>query len=309
MADTGAGEFEPIRRYFWGLGGGDGALLLGIGDDAALLQVPPGEVLVTSVDTTVAGVHYPEETFPEVVGYRALAVAASDLAAMGATPLACTLALTLPAAEALWLQAFSEGVAQAVRRFGLPLAGGDTTRGPATVVSVSVFGACPPGAALTRAGASSGDAVYVSGTLGDSAAALAFLEGAWQPPPAQAEALLERFHRPEPRLALGKSLRGRASACIDVSDGLIADLGHLCAASGVGMALEGAALPLSPALRAAGERARAWVLGGGDDYELAFTLPPTREAPRGCTRIGTVTEVPGLRIDGEAVAQAGYSHF
>ncbi|HKK23033.1 MAG TPA: thiamine-phosphate kinase, partial [Pseudohaliea sp.] len=165
-------EFDLIRRFFWSLGatasprdGGTpggatapepGAIRLGIGDDAALLQLPPGKVLVTSVDTLVEGVHYPEDTFPEDIGYRALAVAASDLAAMGASPLACTLALTLPAADELWLQAFSEGLAQACAAFGLPLAGGDTTRGPAAVITLQVFGACPEGLALRRDGARPG---------------------------------------------------------------------------------------------------------------------------------------------------------
>ncbi|MEQ8262635.1 thiamine-phosphate kinase [Pseudohaliea sp.] len=301
-------EFELIRRYFWGLGGG-AVIRLGIGDDAALLDLPPGEVLVTSVDTLVEGVHYPEDTFPEDVGYRALAVAASDLAAMGASPLACTLALTLPAPDELWLQAFSEGLAQACADCRLPLAGGDTTRGPATVITVQVFGACPANAVLRRDGARPGDQVCVSGTVGDAAAALAILEERWHPGPEAAAALLERFHRPAARLALGEHLRGVATAAIDVSDGLLADLGHVAAASGVAIALASESLPLSPAVAAAGERGRAWALGGGDDYELAFTLPAGAVPPEGCTRIGEVCEGAGLSVDGEPADASGYRHF
>jgi len=301
-------EFDLIRRYFWGLGGGE-AIRLGIGDDAALLDLPPGEVLVASVDTLVEGVHYPDDTFPEDVGYRALAVAASDLAAMGASPLACTLALTLPAADELWLQAFSEGLARACADCRLPLAGGDTTRGPATVITIQVFGACPAGAALRRDGARPGDRVCVSGTVGDAAAALAILEERWHPGPEAAAVLLERFNRPTPRLALGERLRGAATAAIDVSDGLLADLGHIAAASGVAIALHSAALPLSPALAAAGEQGRAWALGGGDDYELAFTLPAEAAIPEGCTRIGEAREGSGLSVDGEPADASGYRHF
>jgi thiamine-monophosphate kinase len=312
-------------------------ILLGIGDDAALLDLPPGEVLVTSVDTLVECVHYPEDTFPEDVGYRALAVAASDLAAMGASPLACTLALTLPAVDELWLQAFSEGLAQACAAFRLPLAGGDTTRGPGTVITLQVFGACPADAALRRDGARPGDQVCISGTLGDAAAGLAILEERWHPAwPAvaggageagagtgaaateaaeateateAAEAPLARFLRPTPRLALGERIRGVATAAIDVSDGLLADLGHVAAASGVAIALDSAALPLSPALAAAGEQGRAWALGGGDDYELAFTLPADASIPEGCTRIGEVREGAGLSVDGEPADASGYRHF
>jgi thiamine-monophosphate kinase len=301
-------EFELIRRYFWGLGGG-GAIRLGIGDDAALLDLPPGELLVASVDTLVEGVHYPRDTFPEDVGYRALAVAASDLAAMGASPLACTLALTLPVADELWLKAFSEGLAQACADCRLPLAGGDTTRGPATVITVQVFGACPANAALRRDGARPGDQVCVSGTVGDAAAALAVLEERWHPGPEAANAMLKRFHRPSPRLALGEQLRGLATAAIDVSDGLLADLGHIAAASGVAIALDSGSLPLSPAVAAAGGRGRAWALGGGDDYELAFTLPAGAAAPEGCTRIGEVREGAGLSVDGEPADASGYRHF
>jgi thiamine-monophosphate kinase len=300
-------EFELIRRYFWGLGGG-GPIRLGIGDDAALLELPPGEVLVTSVDTLVEGVHYPEDTFPEDVGYRALAVAASDLAAMGASPLACTLALTLPAVDELWLQAFSEGLARACADFGLPLAGGDTTRGPGSVITLQVFGACPADAALRRDGARPGDQVCVSGTVGDAAAALAILEERWHPGP-EAAALVERFNRPTPRLALGERLRGVATAAIDVSDGLLADLGHIAAASGVAIALDSGTLPLSPALAAAGEQGRAWALGGGDDYELAFTLPADAAIPEGCSRIGEVREGSGLSVDGAPAEASGYRHF
>lgn len=302
-------EFALIRRYFAPLqAGAAAAVRLGSGDDAALLAVPEGELLVTSVDTLVAGVHYPLPSPPADVGYRALAVAASDLAAMGAAPLACTLALTLPAVDADWLAGFSRGLGEACGDYCLPLVGGDTTRGDQCVATVQVFGSCPEGLALRRDGARPGERVLVSGTLGAGAAALAMLEGRWQPPASAAEALRRHFFRPRSQLALGQALRGIASAAIDVSDGLLADLGHICTASNVAMALESAALPLSPSLAGA-DRGRDWALRGGDDYCLAFTLPAAVTAPPACHVIGEVVAGEGIHVDDETVEAAGFRHF
>jgi len=303
-------EFALIARYFRPLqdAAGSAALRLGIGDDGALLALEPGEVLATSVDTVVAAVHYPKDAAAPDIGYRALAVAASDLAAMGARPLGCTLALTLPQADPHWLRGFSRGLGEACGDFQLPLIGGDTTRGQDTVITLQVLGGVPEDLALRRSGARPGDRVCVSGTLGDAAAALALWRGDWSPAVQYHGALAQRFYRPASRLGLGQALRAVASSAIDVSDGLLADLAHLCSASAVAMELDGAALPLSEALQ--GEtRARDWALHGGDDYELAFTLPPGQALPAGCSCIGRVTAGSGLMVDGEPVAARGYRHF
>lgn len=304
------GEFELIARHFSAFGGGAG-VTLGVGDDAAILSVPDGCELVTSVDTLVEGVHFPEEAFPEDIGYRSVAVAASDLAAMGARPLAMTLALTVPRPDDFWLHAFSEGIGQACTAFRLPLVGGDTTRGPC-VISVQVFGVIERGRAVLRGGARPGDGVFVSGTLGDAAAGLAVLQSHWQPEPDQGEYLLHRYYRPTPRLALGEQLPGIASAAIDVSDGLMQDLGHIASASGCAIEIHADQLPLSPALLSHPDREQqlAWALGGGDDYELCTTLPAGRQPPDGFSRIGTVVAGQGVRCEGASIPrQPGYTHF
>ena len=306
-----ASEFTLIYRYFSALGRGE-AVDLSVGDDCAILRLQPGERLATSVDTVVEGVHFPEDSFPEDIGFRAVSVAVSDLAAMGARPLGMTIALTLPEADEFWLNAFSQGVAQAVSAYELPLIGGDTTRGALTI-TVQVLGALPLDQALLRSGAGVGDAVYVSGTLGDAAAALAFLNGQWQPDADAAEYLLQRFNRPAARVALGRQLLGTASAAIDISDGLLADAGHIAAASGVCIRIDPHALPLSAALQAQedSEQRLRWALAGGDDYELCFCLPATGRAPAGCTRIGTVEEGEGVLLDPDAGVElpGGYQHF
>ncbi len=214
----------------------------------------------------------------------------------------------------MFLHSFSQGIAQAVTRFSLPLVGGDTTRGP-LAVTVQVLGALPLDAALTRAGARHGDTVYVSGTLGDAAAALAVLEGEWRPEPEHAEYLLQRFHRPTPRLALGQTLLGSASAAIDISDGLLADAGHVAAASGVRLVLEPGHLPLSAALLTHPDPQwrRRCALAGGDDYELCFTLADGATPPAGCTAIGRVESGEGVDVGvdvGEPIDfPGGYQHF
>lgn len=304
-----ASEFELIYRYFAALGGGE-AVDLSLGDDCAILRLNPDERLATSVDTVVEGVHFPEDTFPEDIGFRAVSVAASDLAAMGARPLGMTVALTLPEVDELWLNAFSQGLAAAVSEYQLPLVGGDTTRGPLSI-TVQVLGGLPLDQALLRGGAKPGDDLYVSGTLGDAAGALAFLQGHWRPEPEAAEYLLDRFNRPGARLELGHSLLGHATAAIDISDGLLADAGHVAAASGVKLVIDPGALPLSPALKSHPDPAQVlrWALAGGDDYELCFTLPAVESVPEGCTRIGEVAEGEGVDCGTDVDIPPGYQHF
>jgi thiamine-monophosphate kinase len=302
-------EFTLIYRYFSALGRGE-AVELSVGDDCAILRLAPEERLATSVDTMVEGVHFPAESFPEDIGYRAVSVAVSDLAAMGARPIGMTLALTLPEADELWLHAFSQGIAAASTEYQLPLVGGDTTRGPLTI-TVQVLGALPSGEALLRSNACAGDSVYVSGTLGDAASALAVLEGDWQPEPEHVEYLLGRFNRPRARLELGRKLLGSATAAIDISDGLLADAGHIAAASGVKLCLDPQRLPLSTALLShpSIEQARQWALTGGDDYELCFCLPAAQEPPSGCTLIGHAENGSGVDCGDEPGTVAGYQHF
>lgn len=302
-------EFDLIYRYFSALGRGD-AVDLSVGDDCAILRLEPGERLATSVDTVVEGVHFPEDMFPEDLAVRAVSVAASDLAAMGARPIGMTIALTLPSADEFWLHSFSQGLAQVVSEYDLPLVGGDTTRGPLTI-TVQVLGALPMEQAMLREGASVGDGVYVSGTLGDAAGALAFLNGEWQPQPDAAEFLLQRYNRPRARIALGLALLGKASAAIDISDGLLADAGHIAAASGVRFELDPTALPISAALQSCSDKEKVlqWALSGGDDYELCFTLPPGTEVPGDCTRIGSVVSGEGVHTGLSIDFSGGYQHF
>lgn len=304
-----ASEFELIYRYFAALGRGP-AVDLGVGDDCAILRLDLGERLATTVDTVVEGVHFPEDAFPEDVGYRAVAVAVSDLAAMGARPLGMTLAITLPAVDELWLHTFSEGVAAAVARLQVPLVGGDTTRGPLTI-AVQAFGALPLEQGLLRTGAAPGDRVCVSGTLGDAAAGLTVLNGEWRGSDEHADYLERRYYRPTPRLSLGQSLLGSASAAIDISDGLVADAGHIAAASGVKITIDPDTLPLSEALQTLPDRDRAlrWALTGGDDYELCFTLPEGEALPAGCTCIGQVEAGEGVDCGLDLDNQTGYRHF
>ena len=302
-------EFDLIYRYFAALGAGPN-VDLSVGDDCAILSLNPGERLATSVDTMVEGVHFPEDMFPEDIGFRAVSVAVSDLAAMGARPVGMTVALTLPEADEFWVNAFSQGLAQAVSEYRIPLVGGDTTRGPLSI-SVQVLGALPMDKALLREGARVGDAVYVSGPLGDAAGALAFLNGEWRPHPEAAEYLVERFYRPRARVELGLELLGVASAAIDISDGLLADAGHIAAASGVAFELQTAQLPISPALNGLDDKEKILrlALSGGDDYELCFTLPEGVAAPAGCTCIGKVVAGNGINIDRDMGYATGYQHF
>ncbi len=272
-----------------------GDVVLGIGDDAALLQVPAGMQLVVAMDTLNAGVHFSPGTDPHDIGWKALAVNLSDLAAMGAQPAWCTLSLSMSDADADFVDAFLDGFLALAAEHDVVLVGGDTTRGPLSVC-VTAHGWVEPDQALRRNGARVGDEIWVSGTLGDAAGALAQCEAGIAIDPA----LRMRLDRPSPRVALGRALRGLAHACIDVSDGLLADLGHLCVASGVGAQVDVDTLPASDTLRAAfgSDRRRTLQASGGDDYELCFSAAPsTRVAVQAAaagagasvTRIGVVT--------------------
>jgi thiamine-monophosphate kinase len=312
-------EFALIERWFGRTAVVRDDVALGIGDDAAIVTLVPGERLVAAVDTLVADRHFPAWFSPEAIGYRALAVNLSDLAAMGAEPRWALLALTLPRADAAWLDGFSVGLAGLAARHRVALIGGDTTQGPLTV-TITLLGVCE--AALTRAGARVGDIVFVTGTLGDAALALA-LEDSEQSPPAQR--LRAHFARPEPRVAAGLALRDLAHAAIDVSDGLLGDLGHILRASKVGARIDARALPLSAAARAlfAPERAIHAAATGGDDYELLFTAPEDRAATivdrlhaLACpvTRIGTIVagdaaELIGLDGQPLRIERTGFRHF
>jgi len=300
---------------------------LGIGDDAAVLAVPAGQELAVAIDTLVEGVHFPRGTAAADIGWKALAVNLSDLAAMGANPAWALLALTMPSGDAAFVEGFVEGFSQLAQPHRLALVGGDTTRGPLSI-SVAVHGFVPPGKALTRSSARVGDAVLVTGTLGDATAGLQAL----QHPPHGDEGhatlrdyLIGRLNRPTPRLAAGIALRDQAHACVDISDGLLADLGHICVASGVGAEIEAPLLPRSSALLELHDEATAlrFALSGGDDYELCFTVPASHLAQvqadlsrLGCgvTRIGRIVEGEGVRVrghDGEWLGpqQSGWEHF
>ena len=293
---------------------------LGIGDDAAVTNVPPGRQLVACTDTLVAGVHFLAGTAPEDIGWKSLAVNLSDLAAMGAEPAWALLALTLPEPDERFVAGFAAGFAGLARAHDVALIGGDTTQGPLSI-TVTALGTLPIGKAWTRGGAHAGDAIFVTGTLGDAAGALRQL----QVHDAPAFALLAKLNRPEPRVEAGLALRGVATACIDVSDGLLADLGHVCAASGVGAELDADMLPLSAALTSTFDETTCHDLAcaGGDDYELCFTASGAREAEvekalewAGCraTRVGRIIAGSGVRVfdaHGSEIAmpRAGWEHF
>lgn len=291
-------------------------VVLGIGDDAALLQPPPGRQLVVTMDTLNEGIHFPAGTAAADVGWKALAVNLSDLAAMGAEPAWCTLSLSLPDGDQAWIEGFIDGFMALASAHGVALVGGDTTRGP-LAISVAAHGLVEPGRALRRDGARPGDGVWVSGSIGDAAGALSLLQGGF---PGR-EPLSARLQRPQPRLGLGRGLSGVANACIDISDGLLSDLGHICAASGVAAQVDVAALPVSGALREAftGDLLHALQLTGGDDYELCFTAPATAamhveraagDAGVPVTLVGIVLEGEGVTLRGASMPDhAGYEHF
>jgi thiamine-monophosphate kinase len=277
------GEFELIQRFFMGPHAARTAqsgVILGIGDDAAVLALPPETELVAAVDTVVAGRHFPEGTDARSIGHRALAVNLSDIAAMGATPAWATLALTMPSVDGVWLERFAAGFLDLADANGVTLVGGDTTRGPLTV-SVQILGHVPRGTALRRSGARAGDLLAVTGTLGDAGAGLHFVT---TPPAAEtrpaALELIRRFDYPAPRVRFGSAARGVATAAMDLSDGLIGDLPKLAQASGLAAHVAVERLPLSEAMRAAvpATQARDWALAAGDDYELLLAVPAQRYA-------------------------------
>ncbi len=307
---------------------------LGIGDDAAVLRIPPGQNLIVSADVLVADVHFPADAAPELIAHRALAVNLSDLAAMGAAPLCFTLALTLPRADGDWLRGFARGLADLTGKYRCPLVGGDLSRGPLQI-AIQVQGLCAPGQELRRGGAEPGQQLYVTGTVGDGALGLAALglTGSASPgpgielraPPEELpDSCREHFHaayfRPEPRIEFALAVAPLIAAAIDVSDGLFGDAGHLAAAAGVGIELRAQCLPFSAAAKCcadADSRIRA-ALGGGDDYELCFSADPSREAELAAiaagmdlplTRIGAVVSGTGVRCLGTAFAPESFDHF
>ena len=245
-------------------------MALGIGDDGALVNPSINTQLVVATDTLVSSVHFPAHASAEQIATRALCVNLSDMAAMGATPRWFTLALTLEKADPLWLAGFSRGLAKIAKEFGIALIGGDTTSGPLTI-SLTLLGEVSVGGALQRDGAKAGDSIYVTGTLGDGAAGLDTLQHPGVEKDTQR--LLERFYRPQPQVQAGQKLQGIASACIDISDGLISDLGHICKASGVSANIDSKRLPIHPEVtRRFPQQALNWALVGGDDYQLCFTV-------------------------------------
>jgi thiamine-monophosphate kinase len=265
-------EFDLIRRYFTRP---TTHTALGVGDDAALLQPTPGMQLAVSSDTLVSGIHFFPATDPTDLGWKTLAVNLSDLAAMGAQPRWATLALTLPQADESWLTAFAAGFFACAKAYATDLVGGDTTRGP-LAMTVTIMGEVPTGAAITRSGGQAGDDIWISGHPGLAALGLAALQGKIPLAGAPLEAALAALHHPLPRIELGLALRGIAHAMLDVSDGLIGDLGHLCARAGCGALLDPDALPCAPLLAAGADApcAQRCLLAGGDDYELLFSAHP-----------------------------------
>ena len=305
------GEFDVITRYFSSLGSGE-FVDLSVGDDAAALIVPANSELIVSTDSSVLDTHFTEDLFPEDIGYKAVASAVSDLAAMGAEPLGMTLALTLPSVDDLWLHGLSQGLARACHEYSLPLVGGDTTRGPLSL-TLTVMGFCPRNEKLLRSGARVGDKICVSGCLGDAAFGLAVMQGQYRGLELDfddQEYLVARFTHPTARLDLGCRLRQRATSCIDLSDGLIQDAAHVAHASGLRFSIHSASLPLSTALVSAVGEARAlnYALSGGEDYELLFTLPPDTGVPDEATVIGIVETGEGVDCDILSREQ-GYDHF
>ena len=325
-------EFELIQAYFSTLaskGKGKG-VELGIGDDCAILNPPANSQLVVSTDTLIAGVHFPESTSAFDVGFKSLAVNLSDLAAMGASPLWFTLCITLPDRNTQWIEGFCNGMAELIQQTGIQLVGGDTTKGPLSI-SIHVTGAVPTGEALTRYGACVGDDVYVSGVVGHGAAGLKMVLSGFDAPDDERVGTslldaLQRFNRPQPRLALGQALRGIATSCIDISDGLFADLQHVLSASEVGVCLELESIPVSDAVMVSdlfngkdkGEKRRL-ACNAGDDYELCFTASEDKRESVGAlaakqavklTRIGSVVEGASIvEKGGGQLVSLGYQHF
>lgn len=310
-------EFSLIRRFFTRQEVKNSSTCLGIGDDCALLSIPDGYQLAVTTDTMVENVHFFAGADPEQLGHKLLAVNLSDLAGMGAKPLSVTLALTLPGVDEQWLTAFAKGFLALAQRYSVDLIGGDTTSGPLTL-TVQAMGLVPRGKALMRSTAQPGDLVFMTGFLGDAGLGLKIKQGYHCANP---DAALTRFNRPDPRIDAGLVLRDIASACIDVSDGLAGDLGHILEQSNVGACLDWEALPLSEAVRTYIQDTGDWLmpLTAGDDYELCFTVSQEKapvfeaycEFP--CKKIGVIESEPGLRLNKSGNIQAlqvkAYEHF
>jgi thiamine-monophosphate kinase len=319
MPDT--PEFDVIARYFTRPAKN---AVLGVGDDCALVQLSRGMELAVSVDTMVSGTHFFPDVDPETLGHKALAVNLSDMAAMGAMPYWAMLALTLPKVDHDWLAAFAKGFFDLADEFEVSLVGGDTTRGPLTL-TVTIMGEVPVGAALRRSGAKAGNDIWVSGRIGDAALAVAHRHGKLQLDDEDYRQAVMRLYEPTPRVTLGQALRGLATSAIDVSDGLLADLSHICKLSGVGATVELAAIPLSPigAKHVASEAGLRAVVAGGDDYEICFTAHPnSRESLQDLARmldvplarIGQVRRGKGVSLVGSEgkpvkIDVRGYDHF
>lgn len=322
-------EFELIQQFFLreSVENPTDSVVLGIGDDCALLQLPSGKQLAVSVDTLVADVHFPAAANPDDIAERALRTNLSDLAAMGAEPLWFTLALTLPKNSAEfteeWLRSFSHGLFRVAREFNIALVGGDTTSGPLSI-TIQVMGAVTSQQALRRDGANIGDFICVTHFLGDGAAALAVIQQRLQLDAEHEDYLLQRFYQPTPRLKEAALLHSIASAALDISDGLVGDLAHICAASDLAAVIAVEDLPLSPALLAINDldQARRWALSGGDDYELCFTVPREKmpdlamliaQGKLQASVIGEMHAGAGIicELNGEpfALEQQGYQHF
>ena len=317
------GEFDLIARYFKRPAKRSP---LGVGDDCALLAPAPGMQLAVSSDMLVEGRHFLSTVDPARLGHKALAVNLSDLAACGAKPLAFTLALALPGVDEPWLEGFSRGLFALADEHGCELVGGDTTRGPLNIC-ITVFGEVPAGAALLRSGARAGDDIWVSGTLGDARLALEVFRGTLALPAEVFSMARQRMEQPTPRVALGQALRGTASSAVDVSDGLVGDLGHILASSRVGATLDADAAVSVVSAAASSDLGsdvlRTCALSGGDDYELVFTAAPSARAvveqagkasATRVTRIGRIEAEAGLRIvdaSGAPMAQrfGSFDHF
>jgi len=307
-------EFDLIRKYFTWSSDQD-SVVLGVGDDGAICDIESGYQLVTSIDTLIAGIHFPESTCATDIAYKALAVNLSDMAAMGALPKYFTLASTMPEVDQSWLQDFSQSLKQLSEQFNVSLVGGDTTKGSLSI-TISIIGWIESGKALRRSGAQVGDGVYVSNTIGDAAFALWQLNNNEKPD----NGCLVKLNRPLPQVELGRLLQGVASACIDISDGLEQDLSHILNASKVGARIEVEKIPLTKVLTDHVNKKNDWslVLNGGDDYELCFTVPEKNQAMLGdiskrcgvkITQIGVICESGGLEILGAKNTGKSYQHF
>ena len=314
-------EFSLIKQYFEDITTERSDVILGIGDDCALLKCPEGQQLAVSIDTLVESIHFLPDVDPRSLGHKSLAVGLSDLAAMGATPAWFTLALTFPEVDQQWLAAFSKGLACLAKQHNIALVGGDTCRGPLSI-SIQVHGFVNAGDSLRRDGAKKGDLIYVTGSLGDAAGGLAMKQGKLTKgigSEVEVNFLYQRLEQPTPRVGVGQMLVGLASAAIDISDGLVADLGHILHKSGVGAALDIEDLPISTALSTLSSEAEHLALYAGDNYELCFTVPPKhndqvqKKLKGQCTRIGTITGDDGIVLIKNKklikLSGLGYEHF